>query len=444
MSDSAIDALGAQVGVDDGGNAVYAWSSSDMTTGVTQVQARTRSARGRLGPIVALSDPAADAFDVRVAVNDGGAAIFSWLEVDAATRGLGLKTRSRSARGVLGPVADVSEPGTDVGEHRVAISGAGAAVVTWTTFDLASGSLRAKARSRSAAGGLGTVFDLADPALDSFGPQVAIDGDGDAMFAWTQGDPATGRTRVQARSRSAGGALGPVANLSDGARNEGEAKVAVDRDGDAVFDWLVLDASFRASVQARSRSRKGTFGPVVALSDPADDAWDSVVAVDDDGDAVFTWWIVGRTGARVEARSRSARGAIGPRITLSDAADDGFEPQVAVDGDGDALFTWLAFDRDGVRVQARSRSSRGALGPLTDLSRPAEDAFAAKVAVGDDGDAAFGWSALNAASYEVQGRSRPATGRLGPLAVISRSDRDAFEAQVDEASKQLDRLAAGR
>jgi hypothetical protein len=441
VASPAIDALGAQVAADRSGNAVYAWAAVEAATGISQVRTRTRSAQGRPGAVVALSDPGVEAFDVRVAANGRGAAVFSWLELDAASGMLALKTRSRSSRGVLRPVADVSKPGTDVGEHQIAISGTGEAVLTWAGLDRATRQLRARARWRSAAGALGAVVDLGDPALDSLQSRVAIDARGVATLVWTQGDQASGRTRVQTRTLSADGVLGPVADLGEDLRSTAQAKVAVGEDGDAVFAWLVFDeVSVPSVVQTRARSRSGTLGPVVELSEPADQAWDPVVAVDDDGDAVLAWWIAGRTGARVEARSRSARGTIGPRVTLSDDADDGYEPQVAVDDNGDAVLTWLAFDRDGVRVQGRSRSRHGEFGPRTDLSHRAEDAFSAQVAIGEQGDAVFGWSALNGRQYQVQGRSRSADGRLGRLAIISTTDRDAFEAQVSATAKRLQRI----
>jgi hypothetical protein len=444
LTGSAIDALGAQTAVTGRGTAIYAWSSSDPATGLSQVRARTRSARGRLGPIVAISDPG-DVFDVRIAVNARGDAAFSWLEYDAANDVLVLKSRSRSAGGALSPVATMSETGTNAFDHRVAIADDGDVIVTWTTVDLQAGLAHAKARTRPAAGAPGPVLDLADPALDSYAPQVGIDGAGVATFAWTQTDPASGRASVKARSLPPGGPLGPAEDLADGTGNTAAANVAVNRDGDAVFEWLAFDpASFGAVVQARSRSRKGGLGPVVDLSDAADDAWDQTLAVDRDGDAVFTWWVPSRSGARVEASSLSASGTVGPRTTLSDTADDGYEPQVAVAAGGDAVFTWLAFDHDGVRVQARARSRRGAFGAAADLTRPAEDAFSTQVAVTPRGDAVFGWSALNGAGYQVQGRSRRAGGGFGPLTVISTTDRDAFEAQVDRTSKRLDAIAGTR
>jgi pimeloyl-ACP methyl ester carboxylesterase len=445
LSGSAVDALGAQTGVDDRGNAVYAWSSSDPATGKVRVQARTRSASGRLGPVLALSDPAVDAFDVHVAVNARGAAVFSWLEADAAGSALLVKTRSRSARGALGPAATVSEPGRDAFEHMAAITGNGDAIVTWTSLDNDTGSADVKARWRSAAGALGPVLAVGDPALDSFGPQVAVNALGDATLAWTLRDPATGRIRAQTRTGAAGGDLGPTVDLSDPARNAGDVDVAVAPDGDAVFDWIVVnDETLSGSAQARSRPRGRALGAIVDLSSPSDDAWDPAVGVADDGDAELTWWVPDRAGARVEARSLSARGTTGPRVTLSDGADDGFEPDVAVAGDGRAVYTWLAFDSRGVRVQARSRSPRGVLGPAANLTGPSEDAFSAQVAITGDGDAVFGWSAVSGAGYQVLGRSRSAGGTLGPLATISTTDRDAFEAGINRTSDRMEAIADAR
>lgn len=455
---SAVDALGAQTAVDDRGNAVYAWSSADPGSGTVRVRARTRAADGTLGRVLTLSEPGVDAADVRVAVNRRGAAVFSWLEEDEAGM-RAVKTRSLTAGGALRPAATVSGSGLPV-EHMVAITGDGDAIVTWTAIapdDILAAAFanllgipvfyfgHVKARQRSAAGTLGPVAEVADPALYSFGPKVAVDAAGDATFAWTQRDPETWRTRAQTRSGPNGGDLGAIADLSDPARDAIDVDLAVEADGDAVFDWRSFDnTTSRAAVQARTRSRTGTLRAIVDISDPADDAWDPKVAVNDSGEAQLTWWVAGRAGARVEARSLSPRGRTGPRVTLSDAADDGYEPSVGVADDGGATFAWLAFDSGGVRVQTRSRSARGGLGPVNGLTSPAEDAYSAQVAVTGAGAAVFGWSALNGAGYQVQGRARSADGTLGPPATISTSDRETFEAAVSRMDRRMEHAMKAR
>ena len=448
-TDTSTEALHAQVATDGDGDAVYAWSAVQTATGLAQVQARSRSASGRLGARIALSDPATEAFDVRVAVNERGAAVFSWVQFEPDRGGLALKLRSRSPGGSLGPIVTVTDPGaTDVFDHTIAVARTGDAMVAWTALDYDTGALRARARSRSPHGTLGAVVELADPSLESFRPQVAMDARANATLVWTLADRATGHYRVQTRSRAAGGALGPVVELDAAGRDSDEAKLAVDPDGDTVFAWLSFDGDARAVARSRALSRGGTLGPVGDLSAAVDDAWDPDVAIGANGDAAFTWWIAGSTGARVETTSRSARGLIAPRATLSAGTDDGYEAQVAVDDDGDAVITWLAFNRAGVRVQARARSARGALGPRTDLTVASEDAFSAQVAMSGDGDAALGWSAIDDASYQVQGRARSSSGRLGPLAVVSSADRHALDAQRQRILERLrsiaTRIEAGR
>jgi hypothetical protein len=46
-------------------------------------------------------------------------------------------------------------------------------------------------------------------------------------------------------------------------------------------------------------------------------------------------------------------------IDLSRAGQSASAPQVALDADGDAVFTWVRFDGTTFRIQARARSATG-------------------------------------------------------------------------------------
>ena len=92
------------------------------------------------------------------------------------------------------------------------------------------------------------------------------------------------------------------------------------------------------------------------------------VAVDADGDAVFTWRRSDGTDYRVQARMRSAAGALSAVQTLSASGQSAVTPQVAIDPDGDAVFTWWRSDGANLRVQARARSAAGALSGVQTLS----------------------------------------------------------------------------
>ena len=84
------------------------------------------------------------------------------------------------------------------------------------------------------------------------------------------------------------------------------------------------------------------------------------------------------------------------------------------------------------------------LGPVDDLTSPAEDAFSARVAVTGAGTAVFGWSVLDGPGYRVQGRARTADGTVGPPATISTSDRTTFDAGVTRTAQRMENAANAR
>jgi hypothetical protein len=205
--------------------------------------------------------------------------------------------------------------------------------------------------------------------LDYYSPQVAIDADGRAVFAWTFYDGAIslrGKYRIQARARAAAGALSPVQNISlSGTHGDGgggaRAQVAVDPTGDAVFSWVYTEAyTYPQEVQARARSAAGALSPIQNLTRRAGDAdgLSPQVDVDNAGKAVITWWRHAydqdsETYPTVAAQERSSAGVLGPLHAFSSTGSyPGPHPQVAVDGTGDAVLTWQ--DSDGTNTVIRA------------------------------------------------------------------------------------------
>jgi hypothetical protein len=297
---------------------------------------------------------------------------------------------------------NLSASGQPASQPQVAVDPDGDAVFTWRRFDGANN--RVQTRARSAAGSLSSVQTLSDPGQNATFPQVAVDADGNAVFAWQRFDGTN--SRVEARARSAAGTLSAVQTLSKSGQNASAPQVAVDADGDAVFTWSRFDGTnFR--VQARARSAAGTLSSVQALSDPGQNATEPQVAVDADGDAVFTWTRSDGTNNRVQARARSAAGTLSAVQTLSASGQNAFNPQVAVDAGGDAVFTWLRFDGANFRVQARARSAAGTLSGVQALSDAGQNAFGPQVAVDTDGDAVVTWQGFDGAQHRIQASAGP-------------------------------------
>ena len=148
------------------------------------------------------------------------------------------------------------------------------------------------------------------------------------------------------------------------------------------------------------------------------------VAIDDDGDAVFTWQRFDGANNRIQALARSAAGALSAVQTLSDAGQNAFNPQVAIDADGDAVFTWERFDGTNIRVQARTRSAAGALSPVQTLSAPGRT----RPAPGRGRHRrrrGLHLAALRRDDIRVQARARSAAGALSPVQTLSNAGQNA-------------------
>jgi uncharacterized protein YheU (UPF0270 family) len=436
LSQPGQDAFGSHVGVDQSGNAVFVWQRRDGTTdcsgsGCFRIQARTRSAGGALGPVETLSAPGKHASIPQVAVDPNGNAVFVWQRPDETT-GCGgsgcyqIKARARSAAGVLSATQTLSEPGQNAVDAQVAVDQSGNAVFVWQRPDgtsdcgLNTGCFRIQARARSATGVLSATQTLSDPGRSAFSPQVAVDQDGNAVFAWDRNDDTTdcppsgiGCHRIQARARSARGKLSSVQTLSDRGRDAFRPQVAVDPNDNAVFAWGRMDETTDCSsgpefspgcfrIQARARSAKGKLSSVETLSDPGQDAFDPQVAVDPNGNAVFVWSRFDGTNSRIQAIARSATGVLSATQTLSAAGRDASSPQVAVDQSGNAVFVWERLGEGTgcagsgcFRIQARVRSAAGVLSSTETLSDSGQDAFTPQVAVDPSGNAVVVWQRLD-------------------------------------------------
>ena len=380
ISRSGRDAVEPHVAVDGNGNAVLVWTRKVGTT--WRLQLRVLFADGTLSPVQTLSrarENAGQAFGASdVAVNPDGDSIIVWQSGAGLGLGAQVQARARSADGNLSRVQTLSAANIFAvsPQPRVAVDGDGDAVITWQTDDLTI-----QARARSADGTLSPIQTL---ATSSCCAQVAVDADGDAVFAWHKyGTP----NRAEARARSADGTLGPVQTLAPVGQIAHFPYVAVDAGGDAVFAWEGHDGtSWR--IQARARSADGTLSPVEWLSAVGQQAFSPRVAVDADGDAVFTWQqLFGDIPVDDEsqwaafARARSPDGTLSTIQELSapaaqlDAQIGRPEPNVAVDADGDAVFLWKRFDGTNVRVQARARSADGTLSAVENLSAAGQDVF---------------------------------------------------------------------
>lgn len=384
-----------QIGMDADGNAVIVWQNFNNG----EVQARRRTATGAFSAVQTIIGGQIP----QIAVDAQGNAVIVWFRFDGAnTR---IQARRRSAAGALSAVQTLSAAGRSADSQQVAIDADGDAVIAWRRWDGLN--WRIQARRRAATGVLGPIETLSGPGQDATEPQVAVDASGDAVIVWYRSDGTN--QRIQARALSAAGVLGPLQTLSQAGQNALNPQVAVSAGGKAVIVWQrFVEGHWR--IQARTRSPGGGLSAIQTLSADSGSASDPQVGLDANGNAVIVW-VRGTpvSPGRVQVRRRSAAGALSGVQTLSAASSQSaFEPEVAVDAGGDAVIVWRRFDGSNWRIQARTRSAGGALGPIQTLSATGQTATAAQVAADQSGDAVAVWYRPDAAGFQrVQATAGP-------------------------------------
>jgi hypothetical protein len=379
---------GPRLAMNAAGRALIVWVSANQAQQNPRIHARLLEPGGSLLPVETVSGLEISFHDPRVAMGADGAALVVW------QRNGRVEARARSPAGVWGPVETLSEAGEQVRalSHQVAMGAGSDALVVWERFDGTTGRTKAlRARARSAAGLFGPIERISPRDELASQPQVATDADGNALVAW-KGSNGTD-SLIQARARSAAGVWGRTKTLSEPGQDARSPQVAIDGDGNAVIFWSRSDG-MNTRVQARARSATGIWGVVEALSEAGQSAALERVAMNADGTALIVW----SSGGQIQARTRSTAGVLGPVQTLSTARPGAaFNPQVAIDASGNAVIVWQIEGPTSrpwlYRLQARALSAAGELGPVQTLTevgeQPAQDPH---VAMSADGAALVIWA----------------------------------------------------
>ena len=193
--------------------------------------------------------------------------------------------------------------------------------------------------------------------------------------------------------------------------------MAVDPSGNAVFTWEYFDGT-HWRIQARTVSLAGTRSSTQTLSTTGQDALYPQVAVDGNSNAVFAWQRFDGSNQRIQARVRSAAGILSATQTLSAAGQTAGSARVAVDPNGNAFFAWERSDGTVDRIQTRARSAAVTLSSTQTLSAAGKNANDPRVAVDRGGNAVLLWQRFDGILNRVQGRARSAAGALSPTQTL--------------------------
>ncbi len=258
----------------------------------------------------------------------------------------------------------------------------------------------------------------APPAgTSSFEPQVAMDPQGNATVVWSeQGGEEAGFGPIHERRIAADGTFGAIRDVT--ATRGDHSQVAVDSQGNVTVVWR------GPGIETTRIAPDGSLGAVRDVSEANDDVGGPQVVVDPQGVATVAWESIvvnpdGSASSLDKVRRIAADGTpLGPVQVLS-ATGRVFEPQVAVDAQGNATAVWA---NDGT-IQARRIAADGTLGAVQDLYTPGARKASPDpdVAVAPSGVVTAVWDRTSDAGAEsiTQARRIGADGTLGTTQTLS-------------------------
>ena len=241
-------------------------------------------------------------------------------------------------------------------------------------------------------------------------PQVAMDNNGNAIITWYQSNG----THYQIfKSEYRSGSWTHPSSLSDNISPDGQIallhQVAMDDNGNAIITWYQSDGTNDQIFKSEYRSGSWTHPSSLSdnISPDGEGAVDSQVAMDNNGNAIITWYQSDGTNSQIfksEYRSGSWTHPSSLSDNISPDGQSAIDPQVVMDNNGNAIITW--YESDGLKDQIfkseyRSGSWTHPFNNSDNISRDLEHANAPQVAMDNNGNAIITWYQSNGFNNQI-------------------------------------------
>jgi hypothetical protein len=256
---------------------------------------------------------------------------------------------------------------------------------------------------------------------------LGADAQGDAAVVWmdTQSDPYNG---ILAADRTGlTGLWGSPVALTPAGAHAFFPQVSVDARGDALAAWSVNGVTSSGNtVRAAFRPGGGQWGAVVDVSPAGQEAAQPSVGLDARGNAIVAWTVTtGSNASVIDASVRPvASGVWQSPVQISGSQGQIVDPNVAVDGEGNAAVVWKRYESGGVltgnrwTVQAATRrasdrvwQSAQDVGTESDQAPPYPPGTVPQphVVLDRSGGAIAIWQAPHPGGFEIQSAGKPAS-----------------------------------
>jgi hypothetical protein len=316
------------------------------------------------------------------------------------------------------PPVDISETGEHAGVPHLALDSEGNATAVWDRWD--GTATVVETAFRPAGSPWGAPQALSPP--DSQSAQVVVDRNGVLTAAW-QRWTGVNHFAIESASRMPGQSWTEPVEITDFQQgSHPEPWLAVDWEGNNTVVWKQGE-----TIMSSFRTFLGSWGEPVPLS--PGESFTPETAMDGRGDATAVWMHDDGSDYVVESAYRPEQGEWEEAELVSQPGEEGGNPQVAVDGQGDSLVVWRGEDEGEEFVRAAYRPAGGSWSEPENVSTEGEQVGSLHAAVDPAGNAIVAWSGNfgNVGEYDVVHTSyKPAGGKWEEPADLSEEGANGY------------------
>ncbi len=241
------DTIAPQVAGFGQGGAVAVWGKAQGASGL-ELWGSTHNRATGWSPLARINASANRVDKHTVAAAPDGSATAVWIESIAGRRTVLASRLIGAGWSAPLPVDDTTAGQSD--EPQVAVDGNGNALITWVQLAGGSWSVRSRRCPAGALSGCAAVRLVAGPAGSVELPRLAGAPNGAAMIVWQQVDSAGQRGLYASAYAAAGDAWDSSATRIDPGPGVSGAQVAIDKGGVATAVWSKPDAAGKQSIYA--------------------------------------------------------------------------------------------------------------------------------------------------------------------------------------------------
>ncbi len=277
---------------------------------------------------------------------------------------------------------------------QIAIDNNGNAIAVWLQHDGTRWNIRAN-RFDGTSWGSAELIET-NNAGDAFDPQIAVDGNGNALAVWAQSDGT--RNNIWA-NRFDGTSWGSAVLIeTNNAGNAFAPQIAADNNGNALAVWQQSDGT-RFNIWAKRFDGTSWGSATLISTNNAIGGFVPRIAFDNNGNALAVWRQFGGTPiiSSIWANRFDGTSWGSAELIENNNAGDGWEPQIAFDNNGNALAVWQQFDgpqgdpssRDGIWANRFDGTSWGSAEQID--TNNARGTFGQQIAFDNNGNALAVW-----------------------------------------------------